>query len=192
MGTGTYYTCMERSGSVELLHLYVHGDNLIKHCLATGAIMKAVAGFFKENPTRWEEIGILHDIDFELVKEDMQQHGIVGARLLNAAGIPADIGEIIRRHNHFLYTGTYDRPVEISLQAADAASGLIIACALVKGSRLSDVSVKTITKKAKEKSFAAGCDRNRIALMAPIMEIPLFYEYALAGMMGIRTELGLE
>jgi putative nucleotidyltransferase with HDIG domain len=192
MGTGTYRTCMERSGSVKLLRLYVHGDNLIKHCLATGTIMKAVAGFFKENPARWEEIGILHDIDFEQVKEDMQQHGIVGARLLNAAGIPDDIGEIIRRHNHFLYTGTYDRPVEISLQAADAASGLIIACALVKGGRLSDVSVKTITKKAKEKSFAAGCDRNRIALMAPIMEIPLFYEYALAGMMGIRTELGLE
>jgi predicted hydrolase (HD superfamily) len=47
-------------------------------------------------------------------------------------------------------------------------------------------------KKAKEKSFAAGCDRNRIALIAPLIEIPAFYEYALAGMMEIRTELGLE
>jgi predicted hydrolase (HD superfamily) len=82
--------------------------------------------------------------------------------------------------------------VEITLQAADSASGLIIACALVKGGRLSEVSVKTITKKAKEKSFAAGCDRNRIALIMPLMEIPLFYEYALSGMMEIRRELGLE
>ena len=72
-----------------------------------------------------------------------------------------------------------------------AHPGLIIACALVKGGKLSEVSVKTITKKAKEKSFAAGCDRNRIALIAPIMEIPVFYEHALRGMMEIRSELGL-
>jgi putative nucleotidyltransferase with HDIG domain len=182
---------MERPESVALLCQYVHGDGLIKHCLATGAIMKAAAGFFSEDPARWEEIGILHDIDFEYVKEDMQQHGVEGARLLRTAGIPDDICEIIQRHNHFLYPGTYDRPVEIALQAADSASGLIIACALVKGGHLSDVSVKTITKKVKEKSFAAGCDRNRITLIAPLMEIPVFYEYALKGMMEIRTELGL-
>jgi putative nucleotidyltransferase with HDIG domain len=183
---------MERSASIALLHKYVHGDALIKHCLATGAIMKTVAGFFSQDPARWEEIGILHDIDFENVNGDMQQHGIIGARLLKSAGIPDDIGQIVEHHNHFLHTGSYERPVEIVLQAADSASGLIIACALVKGGRLSDVSVKTITKKAKEKSFAAGCDRNRIALIGPIMEVPAFYECALTGMMEIRTELGLE
>lgn len=182
---------MERSAAVALLHQYVQGDGLTKHCLATGAIMKSVAGFFSQDPARWEEIGILHDIDFEYVKEDMQQHGIVGAQLLKSAGVPGDMGEIVRRHNHFLHTGTYESPMEITLQAADSASGLIIACALVKGGRLSDVSVNTITKKAKERSFAAGCDRSRIALIAQLMEIPKFYEYALAGMMEIRTELGL-
>jgi len=181
---------MERSAAIALLHQYVHEDGLIRHCLATGAIMKSVAVFFSQDPARWEEIGLLHDIDFEYVKEDMQQHGTVGAQLLKTAGVPEDTGEIIRRHNHFLHTGTYESPVEITLQAADSASGLIIACALVKGGHLSDVSVRTIIKKAKEKSFAAGCDRNRIALIAPLMEIPVFYEHALGGMMGIRTELG--
>jgi putative nucleotidyltransferase with HDIG domain len=182
---------MERSASIALLHQYVHGDALIKHCLATGAIMKTVAGFFSQDPARWEEIGILHDIDFEKVNGDMQQHGIIGARLLKSAGIPEDIGEIVEHHNHLL-TGSYERPVEIVLQAADSVSGLIIACALVKGGRLSEVSVKTITKKAKEKSFAAGCDRDRIALIGPLMEVPVFYQCALAGMMEIHTELGLE
>jgi len=183
---------MERSAALALLHQYVNGDGLTKHCLATGAIMKSVAGFFSQDPARWEEIGILHDIDFEYVKEDMRQHGTVGAQLLKNAGAPDETGEIVRKHNHFLHPGSYESPVEITLQAADSASGLIIACALVKGGRLSDVSVKTIMKKAKEKSFAAGCDRNRIALIAPLMEIPAFYEYALTGMMEIRTELGLE
>jgi len=65
--------------------------------------MKAVAGFLSEDPARWEEIGILHDIDFECVKGDMQQHGVVGARLLKKAGIPDDICEIVRCHNHFLH-----------------------------------------------------------------------------------------
>ena len=70
--------------------------------------MKSVAGFFSQDPARWEEIGILHDIDFEYVKEDMQQHGIVGAQLLKSAGIPDDTCEIVRRHNHFLHSGTYE------------------------------------------------------------------------------------
>lgn len=191
MGTCGYRTIMERPESIALLRRYVHGEGLIKHCLATGAIMKAAAGFFSEDPARWEEIGILHDIDFEYVNEDMEQHGLEAVKLLNDAGIPDDICGVIQRHNHFLYPGTYDRPVEIALQAADSASGLIIACALVKAGHLSDVSVKTITKKAKEKSFAAGCDRNRITLIAPLMDIPVFYEYALKGIMEIRTDLGL-
>jgi putative nucleotidyltransferase with HDIG domain len=192
MGTGDYYTFMEREAAITLLRQYVHGEPLIKHCLATGAIMRAAAGFFSEDAARWDEIGILHDIDFEYVEEDMKQHGLAGAGLLRTAGVADDICRIIQHHNHFLHAGTYERPVEITLQAADAASGLIIACALVKGGRLSDVSVKTITKKAKEKSFAAGCDRNRIAQIAPLMELPVFYEHALKGMMEIRPELGLE
>jgi len=90
-----------------------------------------------------------------------------------------------------LHGKNYYRPVEIALQAADSASGLITACALVKGGRLSDVTVKTVTKKAKEKSFAAGCDRSRIALIAPILALPEFYAVAIDGLMGIRGELGL-
>jgi hypothetical protein len=100
------------------------------------------------------------------------------------------ICEIIQRHNYCLPIIFYDRPVEIALQATDSASGLIIACALVKGSRLSDVSVKTIPKKAKEMFFAGGYDR--IALIAPLAGIPAFYEYTLAGMIEIRTDLGIE
>jgi len=145
------------------------GDALIKHCLATGVIMKAVAGFFSQDPALWEEIGILHDIDFECVNGNIQQHGIMGTQMLKTAGIPDDIGEIVQRHNHFLFIGTYNSPVEIALQVADSASCLIIACALVKGGHLTDVSVKTITKKVREKSFAGGCDRNRIALIGPLL-----------------------
>jgi uncharacterized protein len=182
---------MDRAEAIGLLKRHVHDESLRKHCYATGAIMKSVAGSFYGNPEVWEEIGILHDLDYELVQGDMQKHGVVGAEMLRAAGLRDDFAGIVMRHNHHLFTGTYKRPVEIALQAADSASGLIIACALVKGGRLSDVSVSTITKKAKEKSFAAGCDRDRIALIAPIMKMPEFYNLALEGMKEIRLELGL-
>ncbi len=118
-------------------------------------------------------------------------HGAKGAEILGKHGIDPALAGIVRRHNHTFFSGTYDRTVEIALQAADSASGLIIACALVKGGRLSDVTVKTVTKKAKEKSFAAGCDRSRIVLIVPILALPDFYTVAIDGLMGIRGELGL-
>ncbi|WP_292427557.1 HDIG domain-containing metalloprotein [Methanoregula sp.] len=182
---------MERFAAIALLCQYVHDDGLQKHCLATGAVMRALAARLGEDAELWETIGILHDIDFELIHGDMQQHGAKGAEILREHGIDPDLAGIVQRHNHSLFSGTYDRPVEIALQAADSVSGLVIACALVKGGRLSDVTVKTVTKKAKEKSFAAGCDRSRIALVAPILALPDFYAVAIGGLMGIRKELDL-
>ena len=67
----------------------------------------------------------------------------------------------------------------------------MIACALVKGGKLLDVTVKTVTKKAKEKSFAAGCDRSRIVLIESILPLPEFYAVAINGLMAIREDLGL-
>jgi hypothetical protein len=183
---------MDRNAAISLLREHVHEDSLVKHCLATGAIMKAVAGDLGGDAESWERIGILHDIDFEEISGDMQRHGVAGAAILRAHGIDKDSADIVAAHNHFLRTAPYERPVDIALQAADSASGLIIACALVKGGNLSEVSVKTITKKAKEKSFAAGCDRSRIALIASLMDVPVFYAHALRGMMEIRTDLSLK
>ena len=183
---------MDRQASIALIRNYIRDEHLVRHCLATGAVMKHAARHLHEDEAGWERIGILHDIDFEQIGGDMQRHGGTGAEILLKHGISPDEAEIIRRHNHLLHNGTYTLPVEIVLQAADSISGLIIACGLVKGGRLSEVSVKTITKKSKEKSFAAGCDRDRIALVAPVIPLPEFYGIALAGLMEIRGELGLE
>jgi len=182
---------MERSAAIVLLDQYVHDAGLRKHCLATGAVMKALAARLGEDAGPWETTGILHDIDFELIHGDMRMHGAKGAEILTSAGIDPGMARVVQRHNHHLFPGTYTSPVEIALQAADSASGLVIACALVKGGKLSDVTVKTVTKKAKEKSFAAGCDRDRIALIEPIIALPEFYAVAITGLMAIREDLGL-
>ncbi len=179
----------DRNQAVGLLKKYV-GDNLYKHCIATAAIMREVAKELGEDEELWEVIGILHDIDYDVVKGDMERHGVEGQRILLENGISEDIAEIVGRHNHMLF-GEYEEPVEIALQAADSISGLVIACALVKGGKVTDVSVKTVKKKFKEKSFAAGCDRDRIRLIEKIMPLEKFFEVAIRGVVSVREELGL-
>lgn len=185
-------SAMDRKKAISLVRDHIHDEHLVRHCLATGAVMKHAALHLNEDEAQWERIGILHDIDFEQIGGNMQKHGITGAEILVNEGIDPAETEIIRRHNHLLHQGSYTQPVEIILQAADSASGLILACSLVKGGALSEVTVKTITKKAKEKSFAAGCDRTRIALVVPVIPLPEFYGIALAGLMEIREQLGLK
>ncbi|HJJ37554.1 MAG TPA: phosphohydrolase, partial [Methanocorpusculum sp.] len=139
----------------------------------------------------WETIGILHDIDFEEIHEDMDKHGIAGYEILRDAGIGEEIALPIKRHNHLLFGSDYTTPVEICLQVADSVSGLIVACAYVKGGNISDVSVKTVTKKYKAPSFAAGCDRNRIALGDALIPRERMYEIAISEIAAIKDELGL-
>ncbi len=183
---------MDRDSALNLLKQYIKNGRLIKHCIAVGAIMKELAKELGEDEKKWEIIGILHDIDYEMVEGDMNKHGVVGAEILKKHGVDDDICEIVKRHNHMLF-GDYEKPVEIALQSADAVSGLIIACALVKGGKITEVTPKTVKKKFKEKSFAAGCDRNRIRMIEKLgIELPKLYEIAIRGLIDVKDELGLE
>jgi len=181
---------MEREEAIDLLQRYVTSQSHIVHSHATAAIMKKVAVYLGEDADTWEIIGLLHDIDYDLVGGKMDRHGIEGHRILIENGVPEDIAEIVRRHNHILTSG-YERPVEVALQAADSVSGLIIACALVKGGAIDDVTPRTVKKKFKEKSFAAGCERERILLIESLIDIETFYLLAIEGLREARADLGL-
>jgi len=148
--------------------------------MATGAIMREVAVHLKGDPTIWWTIGVLHDIDYEIVDGDMTRHGVEGAQLLLRQGVSEEITEAIRRHNHHLFND-HSTALDIALQASDSVSGLIIACALVKGGEISDVTVKTVKKKMKDKGFAAGCERERIRIIDEVMDLDLFIEAAING-----------
>jgi putative nucleotidyltransferase with HDIG domain len=182
---------MDRSLARELLSRYVHKESLYRHCIATAAVMKEAAAHLGQDQEEWETIGILHDIDFEFVGEDMQRHGVEGYRILKSEGIDERIALPVRNHNDMLF-GVSDEPVERVLQAADNVSGLVIACALVKGGKITEVSPKSIQKKFKEKSFAAGCRREMVRRIEPLIDLPTFFALAQKGIAGVRDELGLE
>ena len=182
---------LSKEEALELLKKYVKSENILKHCIATAAIMREIAEFLGEDADKWEIIGLLHDIDYEIVSGDMSKHGIKGYEILRENGVEEEIADVVKRHNHMLF-GNYERPVEVALQASDSVSGLIIACALVKGGKITEVSPKTVRKKFKEKSFAAGCDRNRIKEIEKLgISLEKFYEIAINGLVKVREELGL-
>lgn len=177
--------------ALHLLKNHVTSESLIGHCLATAAVMKGLAKELHEDETLWETIGILHDIDFEEINEDMTLHGIRGYEILKEAGISDEIALPIKRHNHMLFGGEYETPVEMCLQTADSVSGLIIACAYVKGGKITEVTPKTVAKKYKTASFAAGCDRNRIARTDELMPRERMYEIAIEEITEIKDKPGL-
>ncbi|MBP1927508.1 putative nucleotidyltransferase with HDIG domain [Methanolinea mesophila] len=182
---------MERRLALELLSRYVHKESLYRHCIATAAVMRETAAYLGQDQEEWETIGILHDIDFESIDEDMQRHGVEGYRILKEEGFDERIALPVRNHNDLLF-GVSDEPVDRVLQAADNVSGLVIACALVKGGKISEVTTKSIQKKFKEKSFAAGCRREMVRRIEPLMDLPTFFGLALKGLTGVKDELGLE
>jgi len=181
---------MDRDEALALLDGHVHKESLRNHCLATAAILRAVAPVMGGDPDRWEIIGILHDIDFEEIEEDMDRHGGAGYAILKEAGVTEGIAEIIRRHNYMKF-GDFDDPADIALTAADNISGLIIACAMVKSGKVTEVTATSVKKKFKEKAFAAGCNRDRIRKIEAYMELPEFYGLAVGALQEIRDDLGL-
>lgn len=181
---------MNREDACTLMSSFLEKENLRIHCLATAAIMKALATRMGGDPEQWELIGILHDIDYEVVGGDMRRHGDEGCRMLLERGIDEEIAGAVRRHND-LFHGKSDTPVDVALQAADNISGLITASAAVKGGKLSEVTEKTIRKKFRERSFAAGCRRENVEGITRFMDLSDFFSLALGAMQEIQSDLGL-
>ena len=94
---------MKNDDATMLLKEHVQKESLVGHCRATAAIMRATAEALGEDADLWEKIGILHDIDFEEVGEDMERHGDVGAEILLLAGLGEEVAGPVRRHNYMKY-----------------------------------------------------------------------------------------
>ncbi|MEA2054863.1 MAG: HDIG domain-containing protein [Candidatus Thermoplasmatota archaeon] len=164
-------------------------ENLRKHMMAVGTIMEKMAEKFSEDKEIWKMTGLLHDIDYK--KSDMNEHGLLSAKMLEGK-LPEEALHAVRAHNE--RTGVKaETLIDKALIAADAASGLVVATALVMpGKKLSEVKTKSLIHKFKDKSFAKNIDRGRILVCDKIgMDTREFLSLALEAMNGISDELGL-
>ena len=183
---------MDRDEALKAIRERVKNENLIRHMLATEAIMRALATRFGGNENEWAMAGLLHDIDVELVNNDMKTHSKVGADLARALGASDAIARAILTHNdaHGIpATSVMDK----ALFCADPITGLITAAALVRPEKkLAFVEAKSVKKRFKEKSFAAGANRENIAACSNLgLELDEFIDLALKAMQGIALDLGL-
>lgn len=165
------------------------------------AVMKALAGRLgePENKEEWGLAGLLHDADYEMLKDtpnvrtEHTKHTLEWLTKLNAS---VSISDAIASHAWGYVDGAPvpKTKMQWALYCCDELTGLIVAVALVMPDRrLSMVTLDSVMKKWNQRSFAAGADRTQIKECETRLRIPLpeFVQIALTAMQGIANELGL-
>ncbi len=183
---------MERSEALAIVREFVKNENLIKHMLSVEAAMRFYAEKLGEDVDLWGVVGLLHDFDWE-IHPTLEGHPAKGAPILREKGVPEVIVRTILSHAD--HTGIpRDSVMEKALFACDEITGLITAVALVRPSRsLMDLKVKSVKKKWKDKSFAAGANREEIEQGAEEFGVELWEHVGnvIEAMRKIAPELGL-
>jgi putative nucleotidyltransferase with HDIG domain len=184
---------INREQALALLKQHIKAENLLRHCLATEAIMRKVAQRLGNDEELWGLTGLLHDIDLEITRDDQSKHALIGAVLLEKEGFPKEALQAIRTHNGERLGIQRQSGFEHALAASETITGLIVATALVQPEKkIASVKVKSVTKRMKEKRFAENVNRD-IILECEGIGIPLddFVALSIAAMQGIANDLGL-
>ncbi len=182
-----------RENALKLLKQYIKNENTIRHCLATEVVMRELASKFEEDVDAWGIAGLLHDLDLEVINNDLKVHGIKTEKILNDLGINPIITRSIRMHNEEASKEKRTDRFHIALAAGETITGLIVATTLVyPDKKIKSVKSKSIVKRMKEKAFAASVNREIIRECEKI-DIPLneFAKLSLDAMCTIDNEIGL-
>ncbi len=183
----------------ELLDKYIKDPITKMHCIESEAIMRALAKKFSEDEDKWGIIGLLHDIDWELTKDNPKEHCVKAVDILKQAGASDYLIETIVSHgyghvlNENLKNKQRTTKVQHALAAAETLTGLIVASALVQpDKKLASVKLESLKKKFKQKAFAANCDREIIKECEKIgLTLDEFLGIGLKALQGISEKIGL-
>ena len=184
-------TKVNRDEILDSIRVNVQDKNMIKHMLATEAIMYVLAKKLGEDEEEWGLTGLLHDIDVELVEHDPDSHSKLGADIAQDLGASEKMAHAILCHNE-----AHGIPRETTLDkaifCADPLSGLITAAALVRPDKLSGLTTKSVMKRFREKRFAAGVSREQLLSCQEIgLELEEFIALGLEAMKSMTSELEL-
>ncbi|PYX31571.1 MAG: HAD family hydrolase [Acidobacteria bacterium] len=188
---------IDRQSAWCLLTEFTQSESLRKHALAVEACMRACARKLgngsPEAENLWAVIGLIHDFDYERWPS-LDDHPYKGNEILKQRGWPEVITRAVMSHAE--YTGvTRDTPMEKALFACDELAGFITAVALIKPSKsLSEVDVKSVRKRMKDKAFARKVNREDIVNGAAELGVDLDEHIAncIEAMKGIAVDLGLD
>ncbi len=189
---------LTREKAIKLLKSYEQRESDQIHYLETEAIMGAVAEKLNEDKDYWGMLGLLHDVDWALTKEDWAEHCIKAEEILKKQGFDEEFIRLVQSHAY----GYKEIPVfkdkirtekiKHALAASETITGIIHAYALMRGRKISDMDVQGLKKKFKDKKFAQNCNRE-IILEIEKTGIPLseFLETAIEAIKKIKDNIGL-
>ena len=174
-----------RSDAWDTLTRYTKSEALLRHALAVEASTASYAARFGEDEELWRVTALLHDFDYE-IHPTLDQHPQDGAPMLREEGYPDVVVDAVLSHANHLGIER-DTPLKKSLFACDELSGFVHACGL------EGLEPKSVKKKLKQPSFAAGVSREDVYEGAALLELDLDEHIAnvVAALQPIAGELGL-
>lgn len=181
---------MKREEALSLIKSKVKNVNLIKHMLATEAVMEVLAKNLGEDENLWGLAGLLHDVDYDQTVDEPDRHGLLGAEWLGELGVDIRIIQAVKSHPGHIPPQS---KMDWALYAVDPLTGLIVASALMHPSRrLRDMDKGFVLKRFKEKRFAAGANREQIKQCEKLgLSLNEFVDIALRAMREVADEIGL-
>ncbi|MEW6583689.1 MAG: HD domain-containing protein [Actinomycetota bacterium] len=180
-----------RGRALALMHEWVEGVALRRHMYAVEAAMRAYAGALGEDADAWGCVGLLHDFDWER-HPGLDRHPQDGELVLAAAGYPEWFRRAILSHAD--HTGVPRvTPLEHHLYACDELSGFVHACALVRPAGLEGLEPRSVRKKLKQPSFAAGVSRDDVVRGAGEIgrDLDEHIAFVVAALRPVAADLGL-
>jgi len=181
-----------REQAWELVCEWVDSDSLRKHLLGVEAAMIAYADRFDEDAERWAVTALVHDLDYERYPDLETGHPRYALKELEARGYPQDIIDAVAGHAEFMGVPRETRMAQ-ALFAVDELSGFIAACALVRPTGIEGMKPKSVKKKLKQPSFAAGVNRDEVARGAEQLGVDFdeHVAFVIEAMAARAEELGL-
>ena len=182
---------ISRERAWETLTRYTKSDALLRHALAVEAAVRFYARELGEDEELWGVVALLHDFDYEM-HPSLEEHPQNGAPILREEGYPEEVIEAVLSHAEHLQLPR-DTPLKRALFACDELAGFVHACGLVRPTGLDGLEPKSVKKKLKQPSFAAGVHRDAVYAGAELLGIELddHIRNVVAALRPISPELGL-
>jgi putative nucleotidyltransferase with HDIG domain len=160
-----------RDRAWETLTRYTTSEALLRHALAVEAATRWYARRFGGDEELWAAVALLHDFDYE-IHPTLDEHPQDGAPILREEGWPEEVVEAVLSHAEHLAMPR-DTPLKKALFACDELSGFVHACGLVRPDGIDTLEPKSVRKKLKQPSFAAGVHRDEVYAGAELLDLEL-------------------
>jgi len=189
---------ISREEAWKLILKYNSHEQDLNHYLESEAVMRHLAKHLGEDEEYWGMLGLLHDVDWGITKNDVSTHLTKAPEILKSAGFDDKFIETILSHGYGfeelpdLHDKARREKIQYALAASETVTGLVHAYALMRGGRVSDMEASGLKKKFKDKAFAAKIERG-IIMESERLGITLdeFFRIAIDGIKSIKDKIGL-